>query len=377
MNLLFWIYCLLIVLVSMAGGAVPMIVRLTHRRLQLATSLIAGFLLGVALLTLLPHALLAVPVATAMGWVVVGLMVMFFLERLFAYHHHLAPGEAGMPPVTADPEPLAEADCDAEPGDPLDHHHGHPLPPKPNAERHEASDHTHDHHHHPPTELSWLGITLGLVIHSLIGGIALGAAVSAEDLIHTEHAGAWLPALPGVAVFLGIFLHKPFDALTLLTMLRTTNRSRFTQHLINFLFALCTPLGGVLFFWGLAGVDLAHSTVVGCALAFAAGVFLCVALADLLPEVHFHRHDRGALSLAVLAGLGLAWAIAIMEAQTHDHDQHDHSHEPPAVRTDDPHDHHGNDHDHTHDHDHAAPDPDEADAPGHPHDADTHDHHDH
>jgi len=365
MNLLFWTYCLLIVLISMAGGAVPMIVRLTHRRLQLATSLIAGFLLGVALLTLLPHALLAVPVATAMGWVVVGLMVMFFLERLFAYHHHLAPGEAGMPPVTADPEPLAEADCDAEPGDPLDHHHGHPVTAKPNAEPGSAGqasdqDHPHPHHahhdhHHPPaTELSWVGITLGLVIHSLIGGIALGAAVSAEDLIHTNHADAWLPALPGVAVFLGIFLHKPFDALTLLTLLRTTNRSRPTQHLINFAFALCTPIGGVLFFVGLAGVDLAHSTVVGCALAFAAGVFLCVALADLLPEVHFHRHDRAALSIAVLAGLALAWAIAIMEAQTHAHDPDHAAHQTPTPHLEhDEHSHTEADHpDHGHEHEH-------------------------
>ncbi len=367
MTLLFWIYCLLIVLVSMAGGAVPMLVRLTHRRLQLATSLIAGFLLGVALLTLLPHALMAVPVTTAMGWVVVGLMVMFFLERFFAYHHHLAPGEEGLPPVTADPQPLAEAACDVEPGDPLDHHHGHPVPAHPHAappSAREASDHAPGHAHHPhdhahanPAELSWLGITLGLVIHSLIGGIALGAAVSAEDLVHTHGVAGWV--LPGIAVFLGIFLHKPFDAMTLLTLLRTTGWSKPTQHLINFAFALCTPIGGVLFFWGMAGVDLAHSVVVGCALAFAAGVFLCVSLADLLPELHFHRHDRGALSIAVLAGLGLAWGIAIMEAQTHahDHGEHDHGHGPTPAVVDDAHDHADHDHDHHHhDHDHAGHD---------------------
>lgn len=317
MTTLFWIYCLGIVLISLAGGWVPMLIRLTHRRLQAATSLIAGFLLGVALLTLLPHALLAIPVTNAMGWVLIGLLTMFFLERFFAYHHHVAPGAAGLPPVTADPEPLGEAACDIEPGNPLDHHHGH---------THEYA-HGQDHeqapaHGHGPAPLSWVGISLGLVIHSLIGGIALGAAVSVEDLVHTAGPAGW--ALPGVAVFLGIFLHKPFDAMTLLTLLRTTNWSKPTQHLVNLAFALCTPIGGVLFFIGLAGVDLEHSTVVGCALAFAAGVFLCVSLADLLPEVHFHRHDRGLLSAAVLAGIALAWGIAYMESKTHaEHPEHD------------------------------------------------------
>ncbi len=357
MYLTFSIYALLIVLISLAGGAVPMVIRLTHRRLQLATSLIAGFLLGVALLTLLPHALMAVSPATAMGWAVVGLMTMFFLERFFAYHHHIAPGEAGMPPVTADPEPLATAACDAEPGNPLDHHHGHPIPTSPKAEPCQDSHHTHhshEAHDHEHTKLSWLGITLGLVIHSLIGGVALGAAVSAEDLIHTEGLAGW--ALPGLAVFLGIFLHKPFDAMTLLTLLRGTGWPKPMQHSVNFAFAMCTPVGGLLFFWGLAGVDLAHGTVVGCALAFAAGVFLCVSLADLLPELHFHRHDRLALSAAVLAGLGLAWAIAIMEAKTHAHDHDDHNHSPTPSAIKDPHDHHGHGHDEHDHHDHAGHD---------------------
>ena len=52
----------------------------------------------------------------------------------------------------------------------------------------------------------------------------------------------------------------------------------------------------------------------GYVLCFAAGAFLCVALSDLLPEIHFHSHDRVKLILAFLLGIGLAYALHFVEA---------------------------------------------------------------
>jgi zinc and cadmium transporter len=81
----------------------------------------------------------------------------------------------------------------------------------------------------------------------------------------------------------------------------------------------------------------AAASLVPLALAFSAGTFLCIAAADILPEVQFHRHDRVALSAALLLGLGMALAIGRLEAATHDghdHSGHDHS----------GHDHAGHDH---------------------------------
>jgi zinc and cadmium transporter len=49
-------------------------------------------------------------------------------------------------------------------------------------------------------------------------------------------------------------------------------------------------------------------------LAFAAGVFVCIALGDLLPEVQFHSHDRARLTLFFLLGICLAVAVGWMEA---------------------------------------------------------------
>ena len=54
--------------------------------------------------------------------------------------------------------------------------------------------------------------------------------------------------------------------------------------------------------------------MVGSALAFSAGVFLCISLGDLLPEVHFHSHDRFKLTFLFLVGIGLAYALRFVES---------------------------------------------------------------
>ena len=38
--------------------------------------------------------------------------------------------------------------------------------------------------------------------------------------------------------------------------------------------------------WRLIGIE--QHALLGCALAFSAGIFICIALSDLLPEVQFH-----------------------------------------------------------------------------------------
>ncbi|MFO0957513.1 MAG: ZIP family metal transporter [Isosphaeraceae bacterium] len=66
------------------------------------------------------------------------------------------------------------------------------------------------------------------------------------------------------------------------------------------------PLGVILFAVGLnlIGPEAAHRWTAN-ALAFSAGTFLCIALSDLLPELHFHAHDRVKLSVALLGGFAL------------------------------------------------------------------------
>lgn len=311
-SLLLVIYCVVAVLASVGGGLVPLAVRLTHRRMQLLSSGVAGFMLGVAVLVLLPHALMVMSVAEAMPWLLGGLLTMFFLERVFCYHHHDVPLGVAVGPGEEDVLAHLAAERDARDTD----HHDH---------GHEEGGHRGGSAH----ALRWGGAAVGLTLHSLIDGVALAAAVAAEPVLGHDLA------LPGLAVFLVVALHRPLDALTLLTLTASGGHRRVTRHAINFAFSLVVPLGAVLFVtlsgWGVAASPMGweSATAVGAALAFSTGVFLCVSLSDLLPELQFHTHDRVSLSAALLLGLALAWGVHRLESSVHQHEGHGHpgSHE--------------------------------------------------
>lgn len=283
--LILTLYCLLILAASLAGGSIPLLIRLTHRQMQIAVSLVAGVMLGVGLLHLLPHALMEAPDALdrVFLWVIAGFLTMFFIERFFCFHHHDAPGESGL-----------DADC------------------SPGADHRSSAPGGHPH------ELTWGGAAIGLSLHTVINGVALAAAVQSES------RGGHVGALAGLGTFLVIFLHKPFDAMTISTLMTVGGWSLSARHLVNGLFALMIPLGVVLFQLGLGHAD-EQTALIAAALAFSAGTFLCIATSDLLPELQFHRHDRIALSVALLLGLSVAWVIGIIETRGVGH-QHGHTH---------------------------------------------------
>jgi zinc and cadmium transporter len=281
------VYCICIVLASLAGGALPSLVKLTHRWMQVVMSFVGGLMLGVALLHLIPHSVHEQgSIDRTAIWVLAGLLVMFLLIRVFHVHAH----EHG---DTSDAQ------------DPHHHDHDHQGP----------CDHGH---HHEPAEshthpFNWLGLAFGLSLHTLIDGLALGAAVAAES---HEHTGFYLA---GFGTFLAVALHKPLDALSITSLMTASGRwSREAIWLANFCFALMCPLGALGFVFGVGALLGDQHVVIGCALAFAAGVFLCISLADLLPEVAFHAHDRGRLTLALALGVALAWGIGFLEPR-HNH----------------------------------------------------------
>ena len=281
------VYCSLIVLASLAGGWIPNWVQLTHTRMQTLISAVGGLMLGIAVFHLLPHSVeYTGSITLTSQWLMGGLLVMFFLVRAFHFHHH------------GPTDPLAE-----------DSHHDH--------------DHAHDHddghsHHHGHSHsvhhLNWIGVALGLAIHTLIDGIALGASVRAEV------GEPVFLSLLGLGTFLAVLLHKPLDAISITSLMAAGGWSAGARNAVNFGFAMMCPLGALLFVFGLEQLSEQQHFVIGCALAFAAGVFLCISLGDLLPELELHSHNRIRLSAALLLGVALAWAIE----QTHSHD-HSHS----------------------------------------------------
>ena len=323
--LLLTIYCILIVAASLAGGWLPYLVRLSHRQMQLAMSAVGGFMLGIALLHLIPHANAELSsIDETVGWTLGGLLVMFLLIRVFHVHAH-EHGEAGQETGDRSQETGVRSqetgvrsqetggrsqETDHHP--PLTTHHSHD-----HACTHDAA---HEHAGSGQHTFSWVGLAFGLALHTIIDGLALGAAVAAE-----AHDGGVAPGwqLYGLGVFLAVFLHKPLDSLSITSLMAAGGWSQRSALIANVAFALLCPLGAVGFVLGLSQLATQQHALVGWALAFAAGVFLCISLADLLPELTFHAHDRLPLTAALFAGVALAWAIGYFEAE-HAHEGHEH-----------------------------------------------------
>lgn len=288
MPVLLSLLCALIVAVSLLGGAAPLAMVLNHTRLQMYLSFSAGTMLGAAFFHMLPEAVRLGDAGTS-RWAAVGLLALFFLERFFSFHHHESTPKHA-------PEPAESLSGGASS---CDRHH----------------DHAHHHHDHGEANegssghpLSWGTATFGLAIHSLAGGVALASAIAADFGEQGWIAGT------GWGVFLATILHKPADAMTVVSLMLHSGSSSRPAHLVNLGFALMLPLGVTLFFVGahhLPGVG--SSSLTAIALAFSAGTFLCIALSDILPELQFHAHDRLKLSLALLAGFLLMVATSAIE----------------------------------------------------------------
>ncbi|MYJ54583.1 MAG: hypothetical protein F4090_06750, partial [Nitrospira sp. SB0672_bin_25] len=236
-------YSVVIMAVSLFGGWLPSIFRLTHTRTQIVTSFVAGVILCVAVYYLLPHGMKELPgehsAETAVWWMLVGTVVMVVLLRVFSFHQH-------------------------------DFSH----------EENGSHDYTHEHHEHGHISvhpMSWVGITMGLGLHTLTEGVTLGTSIRAE-----ASDGAIGLSL---SVFLAIVLHKPLDALSITGTMRAAGFSQHRRVLANVLFSLVCPVAALLTFWGVGLLGPWEEYVVGAALAFAAGALLCIALSDLLPEV--------------------------------------------------------------------------------------------
>ncbi|KAA1188466.1 hypothetical protein F0M18_18415 [Pseudohalioglobus sediminis] len=270
-TLTLFVYCIAIACFSLVGGLLPNWVKMTHTRTQMVMSLVSGLMLGVAFYHLLPHSMVMrggqSGIDAAVWWLMAGLITMFLLLRMFHFHQH-----------------DFSSDEDA--------HH----------------DHSHAHLHDAGVHrLSWLGIAFGLALHTLIDGVALGAVMLGES---HGHSGV---SMAGFGVFLAILLHKPLDALSITSIMEAGGWNRTARATTNLVFALMCPLGALLFYFGVDAFAVTRESIVAGALAFSAGAFICIALSDLLPEVHFHSHDRGKLTLAFLLGIVVAYGIGLVE----------------------------------------------------------------
>jgi len=249
---------------SLAGGVLPLFGKRTRNDALLSFS--AGVMLGAAFFHMLPEAVhLGGP--DVIPWAVAGFLFLFLLERFVLVH------------VCAEPGPSERL-------------FGHPAPPPHGLREHAGHDHAHEA---TGCDVHTLGLAafVGLSLHTLVDGFALGAAQSD-------------PAL-GLLVFVAILAHKIPSSVSLTAILRAEGYGKRQALLMNASFALIVPFGAAIFL--VLDRVVAARSFTAVALAASAGSFLQLSLSDILPDLHRRGGDRWKISLALLAGLAAMWAL--------------------------------------------------------------------
>lgn len=251
----------------MLGGKLAEFGTVSHTRIQAVMSLVAGFIIGIAIFHLIPHSLELIPgdhsIEVATLWIVFGILAMVLLLRVFHFHHHDFSEEST-------------------------HAHLHPSP-----------------HQHANSK-RFLVVLIGLVFHSITEGIALGTSIRIGFISEG--------VLPGLGVSLAIILHKPLDAYSVMSLLQRQPNDAKVRLIVNCGFALVCPIVAVCAYAFTAQLgEVGEAQAIGYVLAFAAGAFLCISLSDLLPEIQFHSHDRFLLLAALVVGVALAYGLFFVE----------------------------------------------------------------
>lgn len=261
------LYAVGVFVLSILGGYLPEYVRMTHTRTQLVMAFVAGVILGVAVYHMFPHAVTAINapdgLETALFWLMLGVLATLLILYFIDFHEH----------------------------DFSDEHR----------RQHEHGGRTKSH----PNPISWGGLVFGLGVHSLMEGIALSSTLRLS-----EHS---VSGVAGIGVFLAIALHKPLDALSIVSIMEKSGKSVGARRLANLGFAFMCPTAIFLAYFGPAYIGPSEAYVMGCALAFATGTFLTISLSDLLPEIHFHKHDRWKIASGFLVGVVIAYALHWVE----------------------------------------------------------------
>ena len=246
--------CALLFVVTVVGGAAPLLLRRSDRLLHLLIAFATGIFLGVVFLDLLPevgHTSAGAGVAHALEepwlFVLLGVLALYLLESLTIH--------------------------------PGGHQHGH---------AHGAGeDHGEaDRRRHRTVGYASL---FGLTVHAFTAGLGLTAGLSIEGLRET--------------LFWSLVSHKAAESISLTAVFMLASFSTRSVWLLVIAFALATPLGA---FVGASFVPSLDSYGLAVLTALAAGTFLFVALCDLLPEVFHHRIDVLAKVALLGAGIGVS-----------------------------------------------------------------------
>ncbi|MFA6908153.1 MAG: ZIP family metal transporter [Candidatus Micrarchaeia archaeon] len=159
--------------------------------------------------------------------------------------------------------------------------------------------HLHHHHHvdHAGEHKHPLGplMLAGGAMHSFFDGVAIAAGFMAGAPV-------------GITTTIAVIFHELPHGIGNFSLLLYSGYGRRRALLLNFLTALSSVAGGLLFYFFANEVKGLEAY----ALAFTAGTFIYIASADLFPELHKEKGVKGSLwQLAcILSGALLIWLLA-------------------------------------------------------------------
>jgi zinc and cadmium transporter len=227
------LYLPTVIFISLIGSFLPLVRELSQRGLALLLSFSAGVLLGAVFFHMLPE--IGSLLSESVGWPILsGFLLIFVLERFVFVHA------------------CEERGCDI-------HQMGIPA-------------------------------FLGISLHSLLYGLALGA-------------GLMLPQL-GPVVLLAVIIHKMPDGISITSILLAAGWNRKKVALLSVLFSLTTPAGALIAYLFLRALSPENVAV---AIGISAGTFLAIATADILPQVHRIEERNPLTLLFLLLGLIVSW----------------------------------------------------------------------
>jgi len=204
--------------ITIIGGWIPTFTKWSTETFRMIISFCAGFLLGAVFFHLLPG--IANVLGPNLGYpIIIGFLLVFVMEKFIMVH------------------PCEEGECN----------------------------------YHKIGVAAYVGIGL----HSLLDGVAIGAANEMNM---------------SFVILVAVAVHKFPAALALSSILvKGGEYSRKKINLSMLIFALTTPLGALVSLFLFKNID---PYFVGVALGISAGTFLYIAIGDLLPTVHEENEKK-------------------------------------------------------------------------------------
>ena len=258
-----------IILACLAGSTLSALLaafvawRVQPRLIPLFVSYAVGALLGVVFLDLLPHIFeQTTRYQAAAGWLLMGILAFFVLEKLVLWRH------------THDHAGAAEAAVAA-------------------SLEHKPAGHSHAVTESGRTTSAWM-IIIGDGFHNFTDGLAIAAAFMADVKI-------------GVVTAIAIIAHELPQELGDFLVLIHSGFSRSRALFWNVMSSFATLLGALLAYVMLA--SLAEYSIMF--LCFAASSMIYVAIADLIPGLHKRSTLTDTVQQISLigAGVGTIWTV--------------------------------------------------------------------